>query len=160
MPATHLHVTRWVDPAVETKGYAYGGGSAAIVWLPLLGPSAMVVLTRFKMHLDVIPDGYSVDLDLLSQLLGLGRIEGKHAPLLRAISRLVRFNLARRVAPGHLAVRCVIGAPSPRQLRTLGQPMETFLGELVKSRAGTAGDPGLPASGPSPTADPRDGSDT
>jgi hypothetical protein len=153
MPTTHLHVTRWVDPVVDTQGYAYGSRSAAIVWLPLLGPSAMVLLSRFQMHLDVNPDGHSFNLDILSRLLGLGGIEGKHAPLFRAISRLVRFDLAKRVAPGQLAVRCAIGPPSPRQLRSVGRPMETFLAEFVSGLDGKAGDRGLPASAPSPTTD-------
>jgi hypothetical protein len=123
-----------------------------VMWLPLLGPSAMVLLCRLQMYLDVDPDGRSLELDLLSQMLGLGPVESKHAPLFRAITRLVHFGLAKRMEPGQLAVRGLIGLPAELQLRNLRDPLRTVMGEFV-SGDGTAGGRDLLANGPWPTTD-------
>jgi hypothetical protein len=155
MPATHLHVTRWVDPVVEAEGHAGRSWYVEWFWLPLLGPSATVLLRRLQIRLDADPDGCWVDLDGLSQQLGLGTFESKHAPLPRAISRLVHFGLAKRMAPGNLVLRCIVGPPSQDQLRGLREPLRAVMEEFV--RLERAGDLDLPASGPSPTTGPRGG---
>jgi hypothetical protein len=156
MPATHLHVTRWVDPVVEAQGYAARSAYVELFWLPILGPSATVLLWRLQIELDFDPEGYSVKLDELGHELGLGTSESKHAPLPRAISRLVRFGLAKRLASGQLAVRCVVGPISQHQLSGLSMALQMAHLDFV-SRDGRAGDPAPPASGPWPTADQRAG---
>jgi hypothetical protein len=122
------------------------------IWIPILGPSAMVLLVRLQGLLDVDPGGCSIDLNGLSQSLGLGTCDSKHAPLPRvprAISRWVHFGLAKRMAPGQLAVRCQVGPPSPQQLSGLSLPLQIAYRDLVSLER--AGAPGLPASEPSPT---------
>jgi hypothetical protein len=143
MPATHLHMTRWVDP-VE------------LFWLPVLGPSATLLFWRLQIYLFVAPDGCSVSLDALGRELGLGTSESKHAPLPRAIARLVHFGLAKRLASGQLAVRCTVGPISEQQLSGLDKPLQMVEREVV-SRGEREDDRDPPASGPSPTADQRAG---
>jgi hypothetical protein len=156
MPATRLHITRWVDPVVEAEGYAPLHPYVEFFWLPILGPSATVLLWRLQFELRVEPDGCAVNLDELSRDLGLGTSESKHAPLPRAIARLVHFGLAKRLAAGQLAVRYSVGPISEQQLRGLSAQLQ-MLHRLVLSRAEKAGDPGPPASEPSPTADQKAG---
>jgi hypothetical protein len=156
MAATYLHITRWVDPVVEAEGYVPLGGYLEFFWLPVLGPSATVLLWRLQFELRVEPDGCAVNLKELSRDLGLGTPESKHAPLPRAIARLVHFGLAMRLASGQLAVRCMVGPISQLQLEGLSAPLQMLHREVIR-RDGRAGDPGPPASGPWPTADQRAG---
>jgi hypothetical protein len=158
MPATQLHVTRWVDPIVEAKGYDARSGYVEIFWLPVLGPTATILLWRFQLELAVDLGGWPMDLTDLSRELGLGTTESKHAPLPRAISRLVHFGLAKRMAPGQLVVRCVVQLLSAQQLSGLSAPLQlAHRGFLSREKAG---DRGLPASGPWPTINRIDDSDT
>jgi hypothetical protein len=141
MHATQLHLIRWVDPAVdEPKGLA---DPATIFWLTILGPPAFVLLMFLQASVDADPRERTLNLDLVSQLLGLGTCDSKHAPIFRAISRLVHFGLAKRMAAGQLAVRSRLTPPTPQQL--------SFL------RRERAGDRDLPASAPSPRANPTTG---
>jgi hypothetical protein len=156
MPATRLHITRWVDPVVEAPEYAALGVYVELFWLPVLGPSALSLLRRLNVCLLVEPDGCSVHLNQLSRDLGLGTSESKQAPLPRAIGRLVHFGLAKRLASGQLAVRCMIGPISERQLEGLSEFLQRLHPEIV-SRDGRDDDPDPPASGPWPTADQRAG---
>jgi hypothetical protein len=152
MPATCLYVTEWLDPLVEARAYPAESGYIECFWLPVLGPSATVLLWRLQSDVDFDPDGFSVLLDELSQELGLGPVESKHAPIFRAISRLVHFGLAKRMAPGQLAVRCVVVPMSQHQVSLLSSWLQTAHREFVR-RAERAGDRDLLASGPSPTTD-------
>jgi hypothetical protein len=156
MPATQLRVIPWVDPVVEAEGYTPLHPYVEFFWLPILGPSATVLLWRLQFELRVEPDGCAVNLDELSRDLGLGTSESKHAPLPRAIARLVHFGLAKRLPSGQLAVRCTVGRISEQQLRGLSAQLQ-MLHRLVLRRAETADGPGPPASEPSPTADQRAG---
>jgi hypothetical protein len=155
MPATRLRVTRNVDPVLEAQGHAARSGYSEALWLPILGPTAMVLLMCFQGLLDVEPCGFSIDLNELSQQLGLGTCGSKHAPLPRAISRLVHFGLAKRMAPGLLAVRCNFRPPPQNLFSGMSVPLQTAFRELLSRERADA--PGLPASELSPTADPTDG---
>jgi hypothetical protein len=147
MLPTELHLVQWVDPAIEPKVDADPGGRRPL-WLPLLGPPAASLLNYLQALLKSDPGGLSIDLDVLSQLLGLGKFESKHAPVARAIARLVHFGLAKRTARGQLAVRARLGVPSPQQLEGLSLEMQIFCRDLLSLER--AGAPGLPANGPSP----------
>jgi hypothetical protein len=60
---------------------------------------------RFVIWLAENPDGLTVPLVPLSAAMGLGQGTGRNSPLIRSLSRMVAFGLAR-VDPGdHLAVR-------------------------------------------------------
>jgi hypothetical protein len=133
VPATHLHLTRWDDPAVETKRFADPLG---ITWLSILGPSAKALLSVLQVFVDDDRGVRPIELDLLSQMLGLGTCDSKHAPILRAIARLVHFGLAKRMAAGQLAVRCHVGPPSPQQLRGLCPPLQIAYRESNATSAG------------------------
>jgi hypothetical protein len=46
MTSTHLRVTPWIDPVVDGRGYAIYSSYVEVFWLPVLGPSATVLLQR------------------------------------------------------------------------------------------------------------------
>jgi hypothetical protein len=150
MPANQLHVVRWEDPVVEATGFPARSSFVEIFWLPVLGPSATALLWRLQLELEVSPRGCSLDLNEFGRELGLGTCDSKHAPLHRAILRLVRFGLAKRTASGRLAVRSTVWPLSDHELSGLGEALRIAHGDFL-SRV-RAGAPDPPANGPSPTA--------
>lgn len=92
------------DPVVEAVGFGARSAYAEAYWLGVLGPSALLALRRVSMGLDRHPDGFSVELDQLARELGLGASTTRHAPVVKAIARLVAFGMAA-VRGDALAVR-------------------------------------------------------
>src|ERR1039458_10393217 len=95
MASLEIEVSRWVDPLVDERGHPADSHYVEIFWLPILGPSATLLLRRLGLYLEMCPEGLPVDLAELSAQLGLGRPESRHAALPRAIDRCVRFAMAR-----------------------------------------------------------------
>jgi hypothetical protein len=156
MPATRLYVTEWVDVDLDAPEYLAESGYIELFWLPILGPSATVLLWRLRNEFDFDPDGFSIELNELSQELGLGTVDSKHAPIYRALARLVQFGLVRRMEPGRLIVRLEVVPLSPDQERLLSPWLQSAHQEFVR-RAERADGRDLLASEPSPTEDQRAG---
>ena len=155
MPPLRLQITGWTDQALETRDYPADSGYVEAFWLPVLGPSATFLFRRLNVLLEAFPEGMTTEMNDLGRELGLGTSDSRHAPLPRAISRLVRFGLARRSASGQLAVRRKAGPLSPHLVSTLpGFLQEAHRKVISRERAC---DPDLPATSPSPTAGKRDG---
>jgi hypothetical protein len=152
MPPHHLHVTVMPDPVVEGRGYPADSGFVEMFWLPVLGPSATCLFRRLNLFLEDSPGGITLELNELGRELGLGTSDSRHAPLPRAISRLVRFGLAKRSASGRLAVRRTAGALSQHLFNGLPTEIQdTYRSFLSRERAC---DLGPPATVPSPTEGP------
>jgi hypothetical protein len=159
-----LRVTAWIDPLLDETGFDARGEYVDIFWLPTIGPSATALLRHLAMWLAIAPDHCTFEMDELGRSLGLGTSESKHAPLPRAIARLVRFGLARRSASGQLSVRQVVGPISQHLVERLSEPLQDLHAEVLGQVLGrqslrreTACDPAPPATAPSPTADQRAG---
>jgi hypothetical protein len=151
MPPLRLHVTAWPDPVVEERGYPADSGFVEIFWLPVLGPSATCLFRRLNLFLEGSPGGTTVEMNDLGRELGLGTSESSHAPLPRAISRLVQFGLAKRSASGRLVVRRTAGPLSQHLFNGLPTEIQENYRSFL-SRERVCG-PALPATVPSPTAD-------
>lgn len=121
-----------------------------LIWLSILGPSAFILLIFLQALVYGDPWDQSVDLDWFSQTIGLGTCDSKHAPIFRAIARLVHFGLAKRMAPGQLAVRCQVPPPTPQQLGGLSLRLRAEYRKSGEREA--AGAPDLLANTPSPAA--------
>jgi hypothetical protein len=104
----------WLDPTVDERGHHVSSLYVEIFWLPVLGPSALLLLRRCALLTSRRPHGSTVALELLSASLGLGKGVSRNAPLPRAIDRCIRFGAARRVTDNRLAVRRMLG-PLSRQ---------------------------------------------
>jgi hypothetical protein len=155
MPPLRIHVTTWADRLAEERGYPALSMFVEVFWLPVLGPSAMFLFRRLNLLLEARPDGVTLDMNELGGELGLGTSESRHAPLPRAISRLVRLGLAKRPASGQLAVRCAAGPLSQHLLNGLDLVLQEAHRRTISLER--AGDPDLPAIVPLPTADPTGG---
>ncbi len=92
-----LLVVPWRDPEVERTGVGAHSPDVERHWLPLLGPTATVLLRRVVHGLLGSPGGYVVDRHDLAVAIGLGGAGGRNAPLPRALRRCMRYGVARRV---------------------------------------------------------------
>lgn len=114
-----IHVVRWSDPIVEARGFDLRSRYVETFWLPVLGPSATLLLRRFAAELEVAPGGVDLDSDLLARALGLGITSGRRAPFRRAITRCVRFGTVRMHGNGTLAVRRRLAPVPSRHIAAL-----------------------------------------
>jgi hypothetical protein len=153
--APQLHLTTWSDLLLEERGYPANSLFVELFWLPVLRPSATVLFRRLDFLLATSPGGMTVEMNELGCELGLGTAESRHAPLPRAISRLMRFGLAKRSASGQLAVRRAVGPLSPHLLNALPAVIQDAHRRVISLE--TACDPDPPATVPSPTAGLTDG---
>ena len=83
-------------------------------WLPILGPSCVFAARRLAAWLQAEPDGFEISMVALATSLGLGSGVGRHAPIVRTLSRLVDFGLAT-ISEGY-AVRMMFPPLSARQI--------------------------------------------
>ncbi len=109
-----LMVEAWRDPLVEALGHDARSGYVEHFWLPVLGPSTVLLLRRLAGRLEASPDGLALGLAETSRSLGLGERVGRNSSFVRTIARTVEFELARLVGPTRLAVRTVL-PPLPRR---------------------------------------------
>jgi hypothetical protein len=114
-----INITAWIDPVIDQRGHRACSPYVELFWLPVLGPSATLLLRRLNLFLDMKPEGYRMQLDELSAALGLGQGTHRHAPLPRAIDRCDRFGLLQRPSPDHLAVRRFVGPLPERHIARL-----------------------------------------
>jgi hypothetical protein len=105
-----ITITAWNDPPSNGPGHHSLSVYVELFWLPTLGPSATWLLRRSAVFLLGSTEDFTLDFDWLATSLGLGRGDSRHAPLPRAIDRLVRFNLAQRLGDEHLAIRTQVPA--------------------------------------------------
>lgn len=113
-PKDVLTVEAWRDPLVEALGHDARSAYVERFWLPVLGPSTVLLLRRLAGPLERSPGGMALRLAETSRSLGLGERLGRNSTFLRTISRTIEFELARLVAPARLAVRTVL-PPLPRR---------------------------------------------
>jgi hypothetical protein len=151
-PAT-FRLVRGIDLEPESDRHGAGGSVyLEVFWLPILGPAATMLLRRFQMELAMQPDGVTIDLNDVGQELGIGTAESKHAPVRRALSRLMQFGMVTRFSTGQFAVPNVV-----KELPTHLQPRVSEALQSLGRRwvsAERADDRDLLASAPSPTGDP------
>lgn len=90
-----LRIAPWPDPVVERSGFTPRSAYVERCWLPVLGPSALLLVRRAGDLLMAHPEGCEIDTAATARALGLGGAGGRHAPFPRAIGRCVRFGVAR-----------------------------------------------------------------
>jgi hypothetical protein len=104
-----LRALPWEDPPIDRLGATPFSSYVERFWLPLLGPSATLLLRRVAAALLARPPaegGVDLGADELARSLGLGGTGGRHAPFPRALGRLMRYGLARLPGPAE-----TIGTP-------------------------------------------------
>ena len=128
-----LMVVAWADPVIDALGFAFNHPYSELVWLPTLGPSAVLAWRRLAGTLVDQPDGFTLDVAQLAHTLGLGAGTARHAPVCRTLRRLVAFGLARFVDDATYAVLRRIPPASGSQLRRLSPDLVRIHTALLAS---------------------------
>jgi hypothetical protein len=137
-----VRVVHLQDPVIEAPGFDARSGYAEAYWLGVLGPSALWALRRLSDGLARHPDGFVVELRQFARELGLGEGIGRHAPVVRAVARLVNFRMVE-VRGEALAVRRSVPPLAGRHLARLPRHLaERHRAEMESlSPCSTAGAP-------------------
>ena len=113
-----LTVARWSDPLVEALGQPVRSPAVEREWLPVLGPSCLVMLRRFDVDLLAGPITYR--LAELGAALGIPGARRRGHPLPRSMCRLIDFGAAR-MCGDVLEVRSHLGRPPRRRPATAAE---------------------------------------
>jgi len=111
-----LPVSALRDPNGE-RGFDARSEYVETYWLPVLGPSCVLLARRLVSWLEAEPEGFDVSMVALAGSLGLGAGLGRHAPIVRTLARLADFGLAH--VGDTYAVRAVFPPLSSRQIARL-----------------------------------------
>ncbi|MEM7323118.1 MAG: hypothetical protein AAF531_08530 [Actinomycetota bacterium] len=117
-PADRLRVTPLADPVLDRLGHDPRSGYVERFWLPILGPSCLLLLRRLATELEQNPDGFVLTTGAWAAEMGLGMKGGRNGPFWRAIERGCRFGAAQRNG-GLLAVRRRLPPLTARQVERL-----------------------------------------
>ncbi len=103
-PEQTLRVTSWADPVLDNLGHDPRSSYVEHFWLPILGPSSVLLARRLADELERRPAGFQLDATAWARALGIGGRGGAHSPFWRSIERCHRFGVLRRTGE-HLVVR-------------------------------------------------------
>jgi hypothetical protein len=123
--ARELRVAPWPDPVVERTGLDPRSRYVESFWLPILGPSTILLFRRLAQRLERSPEGFTMSGDEMARSLGLAGIGGRHSPFRRAIERGARHGFCR-VRPEALLVRTKVGALSRQQVARLHPELQAL----------------------------------
>jgi len=114
-----LTIDRWRTGEV---GWPPRSEAVELLWLPLLGPTSLALLRR----LDALTEQGAalVGLEDLGASLGLRSRETGVRAVVRAVERLVTFELARLPGPDRLEVRDPVPLLTARQRRALPRSLQ------------------------------------
>ncbi|MGH9154254.1 MAG: hypothetical protein ACRD03_18135, partial [Acidimicrobiales bacterium] len=118
-PAGTLTIRPWPDEVIDTLGHDPRSAYVETYWLGILGPSTTWLLRRLVAGLEASPAGFDLPLADTARCLGLGDKGGRHSPFMRALTRLVQFDLAQPHGDPVLAVRRKVPPLNRRQVQRL-----------------------------------------
>jgi hypothetical protein len=143
-PTEALSILPLRDDSVDRLGIDPRSPYVEEFWLGILGPSTTWLARRLASTFDDHPEGFELPLSETARALGLGDRGGRHSPFLRAVNRLLMFDLAHAVGPDRLAVRRFVAPLNHRQLARLGPEREAlhqaWLATFVDPPAGSTGE--------------------
>src|SRR5439155_26112666 len=103
---TSLDIHGWLvehDPLPVSKlsephgacGFDARSAYVETYWLAILGPSCVLLARRLVSWLEAESGGFEISPAALAGTLGVGSGVGRHAPIVRTLTRLADFGLAR-----------------------------------------------------------------
>jgi len=98
-------VVRWVPDVDQASDHHALSDYVESFWLPVLGPSTILLVRFLARSLVLSPMGFDLDVAETARALGLSERTGRHAPFMRTVSRAVDFALIRFEDHGVLAAR-------------------------------------------------------
>jgi hypothetical protein len=118
-PAGSLAIRPWPDDVIDSLGHDPRSAYVETYWLGILGPSTTWLLRRLVAGLEANPAGFDLPLAETARCLGLGDKGGRNSPFMRALTRLVQFDLAQPHGDPVLAVRRKVPPLNRRQVLRL-----------------------------------------
>lgn len=136
-----LVLSPMVDSTLDRVGFPLDHPYIEQVWLPVLGPTSVLLLRRAGSLLDEHPQGVRVDLVELSRAFGLGPkpgVEevGRHAPIRRTLDRVVQFRLGSWLGDDRLGVYTKVPAVSRSQAERLPESVRGLHDRLLDDHLG------------------------
>lgn len=124
MPEYHLSPgeLRFAPWPTERSIFEAHSNEAIHYLVPIVGPTAGVVLHHVAGHLTKTPMPYYTTMAKLSHACGGGPLGGRQTIIGRALNRLVFFGLAQSDGPGSYLVRVKVPPLNSRQIAHL--PLE------------------------------------
>ncbi len=122
-----LGVLAWSDAWVRPGITLHDSRSAYVetFWLPVIGPSATLLLRRLADEFDSEPDGFEINCVDLSREIGLGARLHSRSPFVRTVDRLTKFHLAD--LRGDVLFVCrQLPDVSPRQIARLSERLQAL----------------------------------
>jgi hypothetical protein len=134
---TTLTIVPWPDPLIDTLGHDPRAFYAETFWLPILGPTALLLLRHLATRFEESPQGVELRVAETSQALGVGNREGSSSPILRTLTRLEQFEVACAdpLSPT-IAVRRNLPPVTRRQLGRLPLPIQRQHARLAEVNLG------------------------
>lgn len=114
-----LTIRPWPDPVIDSLGHDPRSRYVEDFWLGILGPSTTWLMRRVVASFEASPAGFELPLADTARCLGLGDKGGRNSPFMRALSRLVQFDLAQHQGDDVLAVRRKVPPLNRRQVQRL-----------------------------------------
>jgi hypothetical protein len=114
-----LAVRPWTDPVIDALGHDPRSRYVEQFWLPVLGPTATLLLRRLADGLERAPEGFELPLADTARALGLGIRGGRNSPFVRAIHRCCQFGAGRLVVDATFEVRRRLAPLSRVQVQRL-----------------------------------------
>jgi hypothetical protein len=119
-----LHVRPWPDEVLDRLGFDPRSSYVEDYWLPVLGPSTVLLMRRLAAGFEYCYEGFDLDLDETARSLGIGDRSGRHSPFVRAVNRTIQYNLSRLDGPEELAVRRRLPPLNAQMLRRLSPALQ------------------------------------
>lgn len=106
--ANHLRVDVWSDPVVEAVGHDPRSTYVHEFWLPIVGPSALLVARKMLERLEAAGGPCTIELDELALSVGLGRAVGRNSRITTTLGRLAGFGLVHLANGGDASTTVVV----------------------------------------------------
>lgn len=121
---SQVRFTSWRDVNIESLGHDARSSYVEKFWLPFLGPSTVFLARRLTEMLENEQYGFSIDLQELSVMLGLGPNTNKQSSIQKTLNRLLIFELARIMPSKAVSVRLKLPPLPQRYVNRLPQMMQ------------------------------------
>jgi hypothetical protein len=136
-----LVLSPMIDTTYDRVGFPLDHPYIENVWLPVLGPTSVLLLRRAGTLLEEHPNGVRLDLVELSRSFGLGPkpgVEevGRHAPIRRTLDRVVQFRLGSWLGDDRLGVYTKVPAVSRSQAERLPESVRVVHDRLLDDHLG------------------------
>jgi hypothetical protein len=134
MPAA-LTILPWSDPLLDTIGHDPRSPYSETFWLPVLGPTALLLLRHLATRFDNSPRGVELRVAETSRALGVGDRDGSSSPVVRTLARLEQFELAcSDPTSPTIAVRRHLPPVHRRHLRRLPTSLQSAHARWAETR--------------------------